>query len=101
MKKRFVICINGSTKEQENKFVEYINTQGVGWWHWLTNTWLIVDRNGKTSAGTWREKAVEIFEREHVLVIEISQQNDTWSGFGPSSDEKDMFKWIRDNWSKK
>lgn len=100
MKKRFVICVNSSTKEQENKFVEFIKTQNVGWWHWLTNTWLISDSNGKTNASHWRKNAVEIFKQEHILVLEIGQDNDTWSGFGPSSEDKNMFKWIKDNWKK-
>jgi hypothetical protein len=100
MRKRFIICINNSTKEQENQFVELIKTQNVGWWHWLTNTWLISDRNGKTTASYWRDNAVHIFERENVLVFELGQDNDSWAGFGPSSDDKNMFTWIKAHWSK-
>lgn len=101
MKKRFIICVNNSTKEQENNFVEFLKSQKVGWWHWLSNTWLISDNNGKTNASYWRDHSRDVFENENILVIEINNEKDTWSGFGPSTDEKNMFKWLHDNWKKK
>lgn len=100
MKKRFIVCVNGSTKVQDHNFIDFIKIQNVGWWHWLTNTWLIADRNGKLSASSLRDKAVSIFGHEHVLVIEINNSRDTWSGFGPSSEDKNMFRWLKDNWKK-
>ncbi len=100
MKKRFIICINKSTKEQENNFVKFINNEKVGWWHWLSNTWLISDSNGKTSASYWRDNVTAIFDQEHVLVFELGNDRDTWSGFGPTSGDNNMFKWIKDHWRK-
>jgi hypothetical protein len=72
----------------------------VGWWHWLSNTWLISDANGNLKASFLRDNVVEIFNKEHAFVIEIRKNDDTWSGFGPNTEEKDMFKWINENWKK-
>lgn len=100
MKKRFIICVNSSTKEQETKFLGFIKNENVGWWHWLSNTWLIYDLNNGITAAHLRDKAVEIFEQENVLVIELGKDYDTWQGFGPSSEDKNMFKWLHDYWNK-
>ncbi|MEP0712983.1 hypothetical protein [Algoriphagus sp.] len=100
MKKRFIICLNESTPEQEKVFIEYIKSQKLGWWHWLTNIWLISDRNGKLDCEIIRDKAMEVFAQEYVIVIELSSNHDTWAGYGPSSDKKNMFKWLEENWEK-
>lgn len=100
MKHRYIVCINNSTKEQEEKFVNYIKANGLGWWHWVSNVWLIVDNGGKLSAPLIRDELKSIFESEYNLVIELREKSEGWAGFGPKSENKDMFKWLRDNWKK-
>lgn len=98
MKKRFIICINKSSETQEQKIIDYFKSIGVGYWHWLTNTWLVVDSTGKFNASDFRKKAREVFNDEFNLVIELNQYGDTWAGFGPNSKEQNMFQWINDYW---
>ena len=100
MKKRFIVCISDFTKDKDVKFIEFIRNNRLGWWHWLPNTWLLSDPNGKLSVKQIRDQVRQIYDNEHVLVIEINNVGDTWSGFGPSSEQKNMFKWIKNNWKK-
>src|SRR5262245_55414180 len=100
MKNRYIICINNSTEQQEKKFIEYIKSYGLGWWHWLNNTLLLTDPKGKLNAGMIRDSLRDIFPDENILVIEINATKDTWSGFGPNTEEKNMFTWLKKHWVK-
>ena len=39
MKRRFIIGIEGLSREQEDKFRDYLEERG-SWWHWIGNLWL-------------------------------------------------------------
>ncbi|MFS3509318.1 hypothetical protein [Citrobacter braakii] len=101
MKKRYIISLNPATPEQDKKFVAFIKEHGLGWWHWLENTWLLVDRNGRFSAAELRAELKNIYPKIHMLVIELSDEGDNWAGFGPKSEDQDMFSWIKRNWETK
>jgi hypothetical protein len=100
MKKRFIICINKSTKEQDEKFIEFIKSNKLAWWHWLSSVWLISDKKGIYTASTFRDEARRIFDDQHNLVIELNAEKDTWSGFGPKLENKSMFTWLKNNWKR-
>jgi hypothetical protein len=101
MKKRFIICINNSTAEQEKLFIDFIKSNSVAWWHWLKNTWLISDTYGNLTCTTIRDAAIDIFESENLLVFEFREGFDTWAGMGPITEKRNMFKWLRNYWEKK
>jgi hypothetical protein len=98
MKKRFIVCVNSSTKEQDQKFIEYIKENRFGWWHYLKNTWLIVDSSGKSKVKEIRDIVKESFDNEYNMVFQLNEDEGTWSGFGPCSEKRNMFKWIKENW---
>ena len=100
MKKRFIVCIEKSIKEQDKIFIDYLRNNSVGWWHWLSNTWLISDPNGQLNSSILRDKLREIYNDERNIIFEITNTQDTWSGFGPIAGEKNMFRWLKDNWKK-
>jgi hypothetical protein len=101
MRKRFVVCLNSSTPEQNKAFKDYISETGMGWWHWLGDTWLLTDSSGVRTAEGIRAKLKELYPGVHQLVLELRGKDDTWAGFGPNGangSSKDMFKWLRENW---
>jgi hypothetical protein len=100
MKKRFVVCLDASaTREQEQEFLNFVKSNRYGWWHWLPNTWLIVDGSGNLDRAVLRDEVVTSYPEVFNLVLEIpAEVLGLWSGFGVSSPKKDMFKWIRENW---
>ncbi|OFX25758.1 MAG: hypothetical protein A2041_14615 [Bacteroidetes bacterium GWA2_31_9b] len=98
MKKRYIICVNNSSEEQEKKFIDYIKSEKFGWWHYLKNTWLVIDLNGNSEISEIRDKVKELFDNEYNMVFQLKEDEGTWSGFGPKSEQKNMFKWIKENW---
>jgi hypothetical protein len=99
-KKRYIVCLKDSTAGDDKVFISKLKESGFGWWHWFAHTWLIADNKGKASASTIRDLVRKVYPTSHVLVFELSQDADTWSGFGTKTKEKDMFKWLKENWKK-
>jgi hypothetical protein len=102
MKKRFVILLDGSTKEQEQAFLQHIKDSGeFGWWHWLNGSWLLYTSNLAYDAHGIREIVGRFFPNMHHMVLELrADGSDWWYGFGPNNKEKNMFEWMRENWKK-
>ncbi|MGO9145538.1 MAG: hypothetical protein ACLQDF_04145 [Desulfomonilia bacterium] len=98
MKKRFVVALDTSTEEQNDKFIEYIKENEMGWWHWISNFWLLTDTNDKVTAEKLRDDLLTIYPGVTQLVLEFRKDNDTWSGFGPKSDTRNMYEWLHNNW---
>lgn len=99
MKNRFIVCVDNSTKSQDNQFIEFLNENRLGWWHYLQNTWMIVDSSGQITITDLRDYAKEAFDNEYNMCFQLYEGEGTWSGFGPTSDNRNMFKWIRENWN--
>ena len=98
MKKRFIVCVDMPMKEEDNAFLDYVKSKGLGWWHWINGVWLLVDSNGKSTASEIRDATGKHFNNRNRLVIELDKDGDTWSGHGPKSQDNDMFDWIHRNW---
>lgn len=98
-RKRFVIILQNSTsKEQNDRFINWVENQRFGWWHWVGNAWLIVG-NTSLSAADVRDKANTFFGMCN-LVQEISGPYVRWAGFGPNGtgEKKNMFTWLERHW---
>ena len=61
MKKRFIVCLENSNNEQDDLFLNFIKENGLGWWHYIGNFWLLTDAYGKLSANLIRDKLNEIY----------------------------------------
>lgn len=99
MIKRFVVLLDSAAEDQDNQFLEWLKEKGVGWWHWLSLSWLIVNSRGDLSAGKIRNKVTEVYG-SNTLVIELQGSDDTWAGYGPKRGKRNMFKWLEETWSK-
>lgn len=100
MRKKYIVAVDNATEEQNLEFKSYINDSSCGWWHWIDNLWLLTDPKGEFSAQEIRDKVKECFPKLYCLVIEMSAEGDTWSGYGPKGEDRNMFKWLRDSWDK-
>jgi len=93
--KRFVITLENSTELQNKKFREYIQKRGYGWWHWLTNIWLLVT-DDNTNAAAIRDVLMVIYPDSRSLVLEIPPGHCSWANFA----QKESFNWLNDTWNK-
>ena len=100
MKKRFVVIIESSTKEQNDSFLDWVKQENLGWWHWFQNAWLISNTTGTHTASSIRDKVNEFFPTKNTLVIGLKEGEGSWSGYGPNSEKRSMFKWLKTNWRK-
>ena len=67
MKKRFVVCYSDNIpKEKEMHFIQFIKDNKLGWWHWISNMWLLVDSSGQMTASILETKYVSF-----ILKIEL------------------------------
>lgn len=98
MKKRFVVCLDSSTSEQNKSFKGFLQDNKLSWWHWLSSTWLLADKNGRFTAKEIRENVRLCYPGVHTIVLELSGSDDTWAGFGPTRPDKNMFDWLKENW---
>jgi hypothetical protein len=83
---------------EDTAFVEWIRTRNLGWWHWIPGFWLITTKSGGVSTEDIRNQLRKITGRKDIMVLEIEKPM-TWSGYGPDTRERDMFKWIRGTWA--
>jgi hypothetical protein len=91
--KRFVIGTNRTTAEQDAAFLNILRTRWphLGWWHQLSETWLIIDLSGQVTTNALRDAAMEAFPGIYIMVVEAARQ---WHAFGRTSD----FKWMDEQW---
>jgi hypothetical protein len=100
MRKRFVVATNATTALEDQAFKDTLKATfpGLGWWHRLDELWLITDDQGRLDARQLRDIAKECFSRKKLLVLEINDDGDTWSGLGPAGRAKEMFAWLHTYW---
>ncbi len=98
MRKRFVVALDSNTQEQNDQFKDYIRVHRLGWWYWIDGFWLLIDSSGELTAKKLRTDLGKIYSNVHKLVLELKGNDDTWSGFGPTSEDKNMFSWLNRNW---
>lgn len=100
MRRKFAVALDSSTQEQNAELKKFIKDNGLGWWYWINNFWLLTDSKGRLTASDIRDKLSEIYPGVHCLVISLDKDEDSWSGFGPRNSEKNMFKWLSETWDK-
>ncbi len=96
MKKRFVVAVAGLTTS-ETKQVSNLFRDKYGWWHWIDGFWLLTDSSNTLTTKDIRDMIATVKPNSRRIVLEVSNSGD-WSGHGPNSEKKDMFRWIRETW---
>ena len=100
MMKRFIVLLNDSSEDKNKQFLSFIKDHKLAWWHWLINSWLLIDYSANISAAEIRDNVKSTYGEEvHSLVMELKEPGE-WAGRGPMSEDKNMFKWIEDYWYK-
>ena len=103
MKKRYIISTsNLSGEDQVKKFANALTGNDLAWWHWLSNTWLVIDYKGAISADGIANAMRLAFPSAWFLILEY-KPNSNWIAYGPTGSGKidtDMIAWIREHWVK-
>ncbi len=49
MKRRFILLVDRASNEEQRVVSDLLTSLDVAWWHFLQDSWLIVDLKGKDS----------------------------------------------------
>ena len=85
--------VNDGTSEQQNQITQYFRNKEVGWWHWLSDVWLVVDSKNQLKASKLRDELNDLVPGVRKIVLEV--EGGTWSAYCHS----DSFDWLHGNWN--
>jgi hypothetical protein len=94
MARRFVIGIDDVTAEQKQALRNVFKEHG-SWWNWIPNFWLVTT-GADTTTSYLRDRIGELVPGVNCMVIEADDKD--WSGYGPATERRDMFKWVKRTW---
>ena len=94
--KLYIVAVSGLTDIEEREFIEFARANGMNWWHWIENIWLLIDPDERFDAARIRDKLRAMKSSKRCIVIEKNPDYETWAEFGPQ--EKDLFNWVKKNW---
>jgi hypothetical protein len=97
--KRYLVAVTGLKADDEKAIINFARKKGVGWWHRISNVWLIVDPNDKTSAEEIRDLLFDMSNSKVGLVLE-GPAADLWVGFAAKDQAEETFTWLDKNWTK-
>jgi len=61
MKKRFIVLVESETDQQTRALADLLSPENFNWWHWLPNSWLIVDSKGQFTSVSLRDAVKKIY----------------------------------------
>lgn len=94
MKNRFVLIIDGADKQQQDVISNYFKDHSFGYWHYIKDTWLLVDYDGTWTVSTIRAKARELLPDINLMIVLKVDDSSAWAGLG----NKGNFDWLNDTW---
>lgn len=101
MANRYIISTTNLVGEdQQKKFAARLTKNDLLWWHWLHNTWLVIDQQERYNAASYAQVLREEFPSAWFVVLEW--KGGDWSAYGPTGTgdiENDMIVWLRKHWA--
>jgi hypothetical protein len=98
MRKRFIVMVDKGPENAEEKFKNWIGERKLGWWHWIDGAWFLVGTADELTPSDVRDAVRECYGPANCMVLEVKGNRGKWAGFGPKTDNDDMFAWFLKNW---
>lgn len=95
MKRRFIISTETLSPDKEAKLKTEIGS--VIWWHWLPNTWLIIDTSDTVSVSSLRDAVRRVSTSTECLVLEVDHKS--WSALTRKTVNGRLSDWVKKNWA--
>jgi|SRR5580700_4739186 hypothetical protein len=94
----FAVAISPLNEAEQKSFLQFIEQHRMGWWYWITNFWLLIDPFDKIEVQHIRDHLLALPGGKRCIVIDVTKEDRPWSGFAPTAEAEQMFKWIHTNW---
>lgn len=92
---KYILSLDSTSKELEDKFIKYLNDNGFGYWKWINNTYLIL-YNDSLSTKEITDIVSSHFPDVYFIINHIKIID--WYAYGPGKGENNMFTWLNNNW---
>ncbi len=96
MTSRFVAIVDDATKEQQDIVTNWLRTTPLGFWHYLSDIWLIADWQDKYTTASLRDQLKVLLPGKITLVMKVEDPS-AWAALGPTEN----FKWLHSTWAGK
>src|SRR5437868_6136999 len=98
MKKQFIICHGPGSKAQDQVFLNWIKSNGLGWWHWFDGSWLVIDSQGSVTVEQIRDAVQAAYPTSYCMIFEHGTNR--YAGIGPNDEAQRarMAGWLETNW---
>jgi hypothetical protein len=98
--KKIVALAKAMTAAQDRVFIDYLNTKGAGYWHWIDGAWLLNFPSNDVTCEAVRVALDAACPDNRTLVFEVDVKRD-WNGRGPegaNEGKNTYFSWVIANW---
>ena len=93
MKRRFIILVDDATSDEQNRLTDFLRKRPMVFWHYFSDSWLVVDTDAQWSTATLRDQLVKLLPGKMVMVLHVDNGT-TWAAFGAVKN----FDWIQSDW---
>ena len=90
--RKFVILVNAPSTQQQNALSKFLQGTPCGYWHYLSDAWLVVDSRPASTAASWRDEIQTLLPGKNILVFSVTVED--WAGNMP----KKNFEWLQKSW---
>jgi hypothetical protein len=91
MKRRFILSTEQLTPLQETELK--LTFAAASWWHWLPNTWLIVDQTNTVTVEKIRDGFRKVAFDKQCLVLEIEPKG--WASMEKTTPHGVLSDWVK------
>jgi hypothetical protein len=95
--KLFVLTVQGASEAQRNAITNYLKNGGYGYWHWLSDFWIIETAYPNLSSAALRDEMLKLIPGLWFNVFAVRPIAGDWAGFGDTSSAE----WLNENWKEK
>lgn len=86
----FFVTVDGdATRAQRDAFTNYLLEQKWGFWHHISNSWLVVDALNKCTAASIRDEIMKLMPRVSTIIVEATPTD--YAGYS----SKTGHEWLR------
>lgn len=98
MSKYFILGTESLSKEEERAFLEKLD--GIAWWHWFPNFWLLADKTNALTVGELANRFALANPKKQCMPIEV--KSIAWHGrVRMDANGNRMKDWLEKNWDRR
>jgi hypothetical protein len=90
---KFIVAVDDVSAEQRDAITRFFREQNFGWWHWLSDTWLLYADQTEFTTATLRDRIFQIAPTASVLVQNLNVPGD-WA----LAAVRESHEWMHRNW---